>query len=56
MHVQFVKTRVVDANNYVDLLSIDGQLKTMWLTKIDEPNVFQFTKVEEGDTFDTITQ
>lgn len=56
MHVEFVKTKLVDYETYIDVCKVDGQLKTFLMKKAEEPNVFKAIKTEDGDTSDTITE
>jgi len=55
MQVQFLKTKSLDEENYVDLISIDGDLHTMIMTKVEQPNVFGVKLDVEGDCFDEVT-
>lgn len=49
MNVEFVGTKSIDFENYVDLISIDGKLWTYHMTKVEEPNVFGVKEKKEGN-------
>lgn len=54
--VEFIRTEVLDHNHYVDLVNVDGQLKTMVVGKIAEPNHFQLRDEYDGDCVEDIIE
>ena len=52
--VVFHKTTVINPTHYVDLVTVDNQLRTFLMHKIEDPNVFGVLKHELGDTMATI--
>ena len=50
------KTHVLDYNNYVDLVSINGVTRTQLLTKQQEPNIFRLLEDLEGNQFEDVIE
>ena len=45
-----IATKVEESGlEYIDLVEINGNLKTQWMKKIHEPNIFAVVKEEDGD-------
>jgi hypothetical protein len=56
MQVHFVRTVALDEKNYVDLVSIDGKLKTFVMTKTEEPNVFGVKEELDDDQVEKVVK
>jgi hypothetical protein len=49
---QFLRTQLVSDFHYLDLVAIDGQLVTMLMRKVQQPNVFGVAGMWQGDQID----
>lgn len=54
VHFHLDPPKYVDNTHYIDLISINGVLKTYLMHKTAEPNIFSILKEEDGNTVDTI--
>ena len=53
-NIKIHTTKVLDYNNYVDLCTIDGELKTIQYEKSKEPNIFSLKKEFSGDQIQSV--
>lgn len=56
MNVEFLKTISLSDTAYVDLIRINGELKTHLMYKKEEPNIFVLEREDDGDTFEAVVK
>lgn len=56
MRVEFFRTEMTTDTSYVDLFSVNGNLHTMLMEKIEEPNIYGIKEHLEGDHFDEMVR
>lgn len=57
MKLEIIKTNVLDYETYVDLVKIDGEIKTQVMKKVSgTKNIFELDKDYQGDKIQEITE
>lgn len=54
--IEILRTEGIGYYKYIDLLSINGELKTFVMKKISDPNVFGIEEEVDGNRFDELLE